>query len=252
MIGICKLCQNEKEVIRRSHLFPNFMYKGIADDKNRMHIISSKEPLKRKTAQTGAIDEYILCADCDNRILGQLERYANNAFYSKPYLTTSEGFEQLIPNPGVSIIVCTNLDYPRFKLFLESLLWRASISNHSMFADFNLSCEQEEQLRLSILNHQPLEETSFPCVMMTCETKNVLTDFVVVDPYKKGMVKFFINEFIYTFYWGESKLEDHTMTLTIKPDNTMVVLKVSKDTWVDIRKSIVAAAVKASKSNLSK
>lgn len=251
MIGICKLCHNEKDVIKRSHLFPNFMYKGIPDEKNRMYVLSSKDPKERKTVQTGAIDKYILCADCDNRILGQLERYANNSFFSKPYLTTSEGFVQLKPNTGVSIIACSNLDYSRFKLFLESLLWRASVSSHVMFTDFKLSGEQEEQLRQSLLNHQPLEETSFPCAVMTCEISDVLTDFVVVDPYKKGMVTFFISEFIYTFYWGKNRLEDHTMTLTIKPDNTMAIIKVSKDTWLDIRKTIITNAVEASKRKLS-
>ncbi|TCC88054.1 hypothetical protein EZ428_20235 [Pedobacter frigiditerrae] len=252
MEGKCKLCLKEKELIKRSHLFPNFMYKGIPDEKNRMYIFSSKDLTRRKTVQTGAIDEYILCADCDNRILGQLERYANNYFYSKSYLTTSEGFEQLTPNPGVNIIACTNLDYSRFKLFLISLLWRASVTTHSMFADFKLPCEQEDQLRQSILNNEPLLETSYPCVMMTCEASDVLTDFVAVDPYKKGMVKFFINEFIYTFYWGENRLDDHTLALAIKPDNTMAIIKVSKLIWVNIRRTIIEAAIEASKSNNSK
>jgi hypothetical protein len=120
MKGKCKLCQKDKELIKRSHLFPNFMYKGIADEKNRINIVSSERPMERKWAQTAAMDEFILCADCDNGILGKLERYANNSFYSKPYLTAGADFEQLTPNPGVNILVCKS----RKQGERSPLLWR--------------------------------------------------------------------------------------------------------------------------------
>jgi len=252
MKGICKLCQKDKELIKRSHLFPNFMYKGIADGKNRINIVSSERPLERKWAQTGAMDEFILCADCDNGILGKLERYANNSLYSKSYLNDSEDFEQLTPNPGVNIVACKRLDYSKFKLFLESLLWRASITSHPMFSNFKFSCDQEEELRVSILNQQPLGEASFPCVMMTCADAGVKTDIVAIDPSKKEMVKFYINGFTYTFYWGIGNTTIETVSMALRNNNTMVIVKLAKDDWNNIRKSLVGALRDASFPNLPK
>jgi len=250
MVGICKLCLQQRELIKRSHLFPNFMYSGIPDEKNRMYIISSEQPNARKTVQTGALEEYMLCSDCDNRIIGQLERYASNNLYRKDYLNNNDDFDQISPNPGVNIVVCKSLNYSNFKLFLETLLWRASISSHSMFKSFKLSDCQEEQLRDSIYRHDPLNEDVFPCVIMTSATKQVKTDFVVVDPTKDGLVKFYINEFVYTFYLSEDRIDQATVTMAIRNDNTMVIVKLEEVQWNEVRFSIITALKNASKPNL--
>jgi hypothetical protein len=86
---ICKLCLKTKELISRSHLFPNFMYNGIGDDKNRIFLVSSLRPFKQKVVQSGAYEEQILCAECDNSILGKLERYAYNNLYSLSFRVNS-------------------------------------------------------------------------------------------------------------------------------------------------------------------
>jgi len=252
MEGKCKLCHESKELIKRSHLFPNFMYNGIPDEKNRMIVVSSAKPLEKKQVQTGALDEHILCANCDNSVLGELERYASNIFYKKSYLQANEDFEQLTPNPNVNLIFCKKIDFSKFKLFLESLLWRASVTSHSMFEDFKLSDEQEEELRISILNHHPLNEASFPCVMMTCENEDVKTDFVGIDPNNKDMVKFYINQFTYTFYWGNDKINYETISMALRSDNTMIVVKLAENDWHKIRASIVDAFRTASVPNLPK
>ncbi|GGE39983.1 hypothetical protein EV200_107226 [Pedobacter psychrotolerans] len=110
-----------------------------------------------------------------------------------------------------------------------------------MFEEFKLSEEQEEELRLSVLKHSPLSEASFPCVMMTCVNVELETDFVGIDPGNNGMVKFYINEFTYTFYWGADKVNDETISMALRSDDTMVVVKLSEKDWQNIRTSIVKA-----------
>ena len=82
------------------------MYKGIGDEKNRMFEISSSDPLKKKTVQSGAYEEHILCADCDNNILSKLERYANNNLYSQSFRQENENFEQITNVHGINAIRC--------------------------------------------------------------------------------------------------------------------------------------------------
>lgn len=61
MIGICNLCLKEKELIKKSHITPEFMYKnsGIYDDKHRMLSFDKEDVLqnrKIKKEQKGVYD----------------------------------------------------------------------------------------------------------------------------------------------------------------------------------------------------
>lgn len=200
MTGICKLCQKEKELIKRSHIFPNFMYRGIPNAKGQINVINSDHPYQRKTAQSGAHEKFILCASCDNEVLGTLERYASNHLYHQPFLKDSKEFRQVLLKGDIGAIECCNIDYLQFKLFLLSLLWRASVSEEGLFINFKLSQEAEEFVRKAIYEQYVVNEAVFPCILLTCGSENVETDYVGVDATKPGLVKFYINEFAYTFY----------------------------------------------------
>src|SRR5690606_7650725 len=83
MIGPCRLCLEEKELIKRSHIIPNFMYKELVDHKNRMILMSLEAGQIERSGfrQSGEFDSDILCADCDNTRLGKLDRYASLVLY---------------------------------------------------------------------------------------------------------------------------------------------------------------------------
>lgn len=42
MIGRCKLCLGEKELCKKSHIIPDFMYQDIFDDKHRLLLVQSE------------------------------------------------------------------------------------------------------------------------------------------------------------------------------------------------------------------
>src|ERR1700739_2052625 len=107
MTGICQLCKKEKELIKRSHIWPNFMYTGMHDEKGRLYVINSQRPNNHHTVQPGAYQQYIFCATCDNEILGKLERYASNSLFRKPYLENNEDFEQITIPAGEVVIHCS-------------------------------------------------------------------------------------------------------------------------------------------------
>jgi hypothetical protein len=251
MIGNCKLCLLEKELINRSHLFPNFMYKGIGDEKNRMNVISSTEPERKVKVQSGAYEEHILCADCDNNILSKLERYANNNFYALPFKENNSNFKQVINQEGAQFIHCTNIDYNKFKLFLESLIWRASVSTHKLFQNFKLTSEQEEQLRNSILNSTPLDEDEFASEILTHQDdKESETDLVFINTTKPTKVSFFINQFIYLFHLDKNEVNDEIKEITLSKKNEMGVIKLPPEQWAKIRKSVFAGIAKQARKNL--
>lgn len=251
-MSICKLCLVEKELIKRSHLFPNFMYKGIGDDKNRMYVLSSSTPFQKKVVQSGAYEESILCADCDNNILSKLERYANNTFYSQPYRTNIENFEQITNVHGINAIRCKNIDYSTFKLFLQSLIWRASISTHDFFNNFKLTTEQEEQLRLSILKSAPLEKDDFACMLLTHQNdEEAKTDLVFINSEKTQKVSFFVNQFIYLFHLDKAVVDEAVLQITLTEKNEMGITKLPDGEWENLRASVINGVADLAKRNIA-
>ena len=70
----CALCLKEKDLIK-SHIFPEFLYKPMYDDKHNYLIVSTahnKEPIKRQKG----IYEKLMCEECDSGIIGKYEDYA--------------------------------------------------------------------------------------------------------------------------------------------------------------------------------
>jgi hypothetical protein len=251
MKGTCKLCLTKKDLIGRSHLFPNFMFKGIPDEKNRMNLISSAEPLAKRKVQSGAYEEYILCADCDNNNLSKLERYANNYLYSKPYRTNTANFEQVENGHGINSIRCKNIDYKGFKLFLESLIWRASISSHDFFKNFKLLADQEEQLRTSLLNLTPLAEDDFACIMLTHQDEEgVETDLIFLNITRPRKVSFFINQFTYLFHLDKGDVDNAVREITLTQKNEMSIVKLPTGAWASLRASVFHGVAEITKCNL--
>ncbi|WP_374950140.1 hypothetical protein [Mucilaginibacter sp.] len=246
MKGICRLCQQEKDLIRRSHIWPDFMYKGMYDDKGRLYVINSSEPAKHRTVQSGSYEQHIFCSDCDNVRIGQLERYASNNLYRKPYLEENAAFKQISVPGGIQVIHCEDLNYNQFKLFLLSLLWRASISTEAVFENFKLGEDEEEFLRASIYEKAVVDEMAFPCVLLTSGGAALDENFIAVDAFKTGLVKFYINAFVYTFYLAENKKDETTRQLAIGMDQKMGIMKVSIAQWNLIRNSIIEATIAAS------
>lgn len=249
-MGICKLCNEEKDLIKRSHIWPDFMYKGMEDDKGRFYVINSDNPYKHKTVQSGAYERGIFCAECDNVRLGKLERYASNNLFRKAYLVEGIEFKQVAIQGGLQVIHCENVDYVQFKLFLLSLLWRASISTEHLFENFKLSEGEEEFLRKSIYDQAVVAEETFPCILLTSTAADLDKNFIAIDPFNPDMVKFYINAFVYTFYLTDVKKDETTKVLSIGMDKKMGIMKISPAQWNKILESVIEGAVEASKKNL--
>lgn len=140
------------------------MYKDIFDEKHRLHEVEvTKEIiLKDKLRQTGGYEEQILCQTCDNKILGKLEAYARMALYGG----APKKLQTQVNDAGFTCTYCGDIDYSKFKLFLLSLLWRASISKLPIFKNVNLG-PHEDKIRQMIFHNNPDEPNKYPCVMMT-------------------------------------------------------------------------------------
>ena len=85
-MAICKLCLKDKQLIKKSHIIPNFMYREMLVDNNKIKFFSPSERIqgrgKIRKLHTGEYEGGILCAECDNEHLGDIyENYAARAIY---------------------------------------------------------------------------------------------------------------------------------------------------------------------------
>ncbi len=124
--GVCPLCGMSKEIIQ-SHIVPEGFYKPLYDGKHRaIHV--DKNTLDTKWIQKG-IREHLLCANCDNSILGTWDKYAIELW------SGLGGMPDTLPNGGIKL---TGVDYELFKLFHLSVLWRAAASSAVKWGKINL------------------------------------------------------------------------------------------------------------------
>ncbi len=160
---ICQLCLKEKELCKKSHIIPDFMYKEIYDDKHTIYKVDFEKYGKSSKVQSGEYESNILCSDCDNNIIGKLETYGSWVLYGpKNNLPKRNEKNQ----HSVTFSVCRGVDYTKFKLFLLSILWRASISSNQFFEYISLG-PHEETIRQMILNNDAKKDDDYPCWIST-------------------------------------------------------------------------------------
>jgi len=151
-LKVCRMCLKHRKLIR-AHIVPKGFYKPIMSKKGVV-ILSPTEKNFEQPTQSGIFDKNILCAECDAR-LGKLDEYGLSIFGKAP------GKADLIEGrllPGYDLH-CK--DVPKAQKFLLSVLWRASISEHSFFYITDLGEKYEEKIRLLLLCEEPVREEDF-------------------------------------------------------------------------------------------
>ncbi len=249
-MGICKLCMEQKELIRKSHIIPAFMYNGMFDENNKL----SFQPIREgaiekheiKRPSDGEYEGGLLCNECDNTLLGHyFEDYASKAMYGGR-LVASECplFQSCISQHNIEFIKCTRINYTKYKLFLLSVLWRASISNRSFFSEISLGQKHEEEIRRMIFNKDAGEVDKFPIFISSYLNHKDLPREIIIQPRKiqddqLKVFVFLINGYLYTFYVNEenASLPAYVTAETIKPNNELNIILYSRDNAINMLKA---------------
>lgn len=161
-MAVCQLCRREKKLIK-AHIIPKQLYRPI---KNSMMEGSSRgrslgvfypgQDRKTKQVQNGIYDPHILCAECDNHIIGPWDRYSQNLFLNAHSL----GHYDSSLGDRTKIYTIDDIDYGQLKLFCMSVLWRAAVSSDEFFSRVNKGA-WEPQLRAMLLARNPGGKNEF-------------------------------------------------------------------------------------------
>lgn len=181
----CGLCLQEKDLCR-SHIIPEFMYSGMYDDKGRMSMLSTKPGEKIRYRQKGAY-EPLLCSECE----GMLSKHEH---YSRKVLFAKDGRIEVTKYPnGVGL---KGINYERFRLFLLSILWRASVAADVFFEGIHLPSQIEETLRSMIMKSDAGEPEDFGCVFCINRQLEHITGDAVFYPYTLAREGYVVCRFI--------------------------------------------------------
>ena len=236
-MGICRLCRKEKKLIE-AHIIPKFMYSGMKDKENSFfevtYDLDNNESKKRKI-QKEDYDKNILCADCDNRILGGIyEGYAKNSMYGNNLdpKVAPKCINYRNPNGGTEYSICENIDYVKLKLFLLSILWRASITDRPLFKEVNLGIIHEERIRKMIYENIMPSELEYPIILTSfMRTKHNLKNLIgqpIRIKMKNGMngYVFLIDslQFVFAVNSLDHKTPDYFKLMTIKESGKLTIL----------------------------
>lgn len=220
---VCQLCLKDKILLKNSHIIPNFMYKGLFDKKHKIVSVNLFDYNDKKVYQTGFKDKDILCADCDNGVIGAYERYASNSIFGdhkKLNVEIYNGDAVVVP-----YIRFKNLDYNNLKLFFLSILWKSHLSINPFFKEIDLGKKYAEQVRQMLINRDGGAEDSFEVVLVKPETTSRITKSMVAPRCLKDKGNttyvFHINGIMYHFNVSNHNKMSMFNTSIIKRDGIM-------------------------------
>jgi len=248
-IGKCLLCHKKKELCKQSHIIPDFLNLSLTKtEKSQIFEIKSievKHPNQKrshfkKPIQTGSFSSDILCENCDNSIIGGLERYAYENFYQNSKLKNFSSPDFSLIWGDQKIAIAENIDYNKFKRFLLTILFRASISNHDAFNAVNLRSSDKEKIRKVIFDNNLKHIDEYGILVSTGinpESRNL--DAISVRG--KNPYSFYIKDMIYSFYKKNDLFHKAYNNVSLFKTNRVKILLISKDEWDDIKKRHVTA-----------
>ncbi len=184
----CALCLQDRALLN-SHIWSEFLYSEIYDEKHRAKMIDLSQMEPPKTIQKG-IREPLLCDECETQLSGY-ESYSARVLRSIPNVDHSQA--------GTTLEV-PDVDYHRFKLFQMSLLWRASVTTESMFSRVDLG-PYEEELRQLLTAGDPGSKDDFGCLMGTICRPNVLASFTRSPVKMRIQGRIAYNFLLFGFHW---------------------------------------------------
>ena len=216
-VGVCRLCGVYK-TLRKSHIIPEFIYQPMYDGKHRFFLMRPNDERSVKPLQKG-LAERMLCHGCE-QMLSRFERYASDVMTGNSYITISQTHDQ---------VRISGLDYALFKLFLLSILWRASVSSLEFFKLVSLG-PHEEKIRNMIIEERPGRPEEYGCIVTFSglNGEDISDTMFNPEPFRwagRRFCKFFFAGANWCFYCDSQPPTPHLRRLFLQSDGTYQGLK---------------------------
>jgi len=203
---ICKLCLEDKANLqKKSHIIPEFMYEELFDEHHKMYKFSFKDKRIVARPPTGEYDKNILCFNCDRKKIGDgLEDYAKKLYSGGLPRSKTLEIKNYKNQYGSVFTQISKLDYTKYKLFLLSILWRASVSKREYFKSVSLG-KYEDEVRGMIMDENPMTTEDYACMITTTRNDVEWSKQLFIEPTRfkeeRGSIyRFMIGGMLYLYF----------------------------------------------------
>ena len=223
----CSLCKEEKVLIKKSHLIPDFFFKTLYNEHSRLikfDVIQLLNGIKKESKPpTSTYEKFILCAKCDNEIIGQYETYyANTIFHGTDFE------KKVFPQPGkINHYEYQNLNYDFSNIFFLTLLWRANLSNRAGFNEVKLVPNIAESIRKQILSGKYDENSVRITALKLDENSNykrLVGQFKKIEDYYSIIIR----DLILFFHFGNDHMYAVSKNHNITKKGKWVIAEIPK------------------------
>lgn len=225
--GLCKLCEEEKDLVEQSHIIPNFFYKNTVIKEGKC-IIWDYTNNRHHTLQSGIFDKWILCSDCE-ALLNRNETYIKELYYGRDGKGSSGPKGVTIQKARINDVICkvaTGIDYHGYRMFMLGMLWRMSISSNPMFAHVKLGPKYEKHMQ-GVLRAEVHEIDSIGvCFVSELEGYKVLDQHILAPicirgDHDKGGYQYalLLGPFLHWFFISEHAMKPEAVRVCILQKN---------------------------------
>ncbi len=248
----CPLCHNNPADKKNSHIIPKFLGKPLFERTKHRHSLQVDKKGKTKKIQDIPKEDFLICEICEKRF-EVLETYFSKKLIGlRDYNNRKDKFE-ILKIGSNNILKCLDLDPFLFKLFYYSMIWRLSITSHSIFNNFQLPSEIELEIG-TFLNdnlfekHQELLQNfksiknypEFHLIAYKPEAGNkdfsgILTAFQMSDDH----YGIFMSDMILFFYLNNNKIDHLLELISNKGKGNVKFIIANSIQWRDISSAVV-------------
>ena len=248
----CNLCLSREADKPNSHIIPKFLAKRLFESTKPRHTIKIDRKGRNKKIQDTPKESYILCKSCERRLehletlIAKQVKSINNYSNLKDKFSIAEAGNNKTLN-------CLHINPTGFKLFVYSLVWRASISKLPEFDSFKLDKETQSDIRI-LLNDKLKSSHSelMTSINLQIETPNF--DYCVFKPivrneFSRGVfTSYKMNEHLFgiftvdfiIFFFAKSTNIDPAYRLVSNFQNEKVLIALTEiDGWKKLNELVV-------------
>ena len=220
-VGQCKLCGRTEKLVK-SHVVPKALHLDAQPESDVMTIYSQAIAHGQRSP-TGVFGRF-LCLNCEE-FFGPYDTYGVK--FVKSYKTGVNG----APLPGSFKYGFTvDIDYPKLKLWVMSMLWRADACDHGLFGRVNLGTKWRDILTSDILSETPGGVNNFS-VTASLFDEGEFGQLFMADPHRERF--YGVNYYRFYIYGGftffvkvdQRKQPAQLEPLSMSEDNQLVVVR---------------------------
>ena len=247
--ALCKLCLTNIADKKNSHIIPKFMCKGLFEATKPRHALAINRHGKGKKIQDTPKEDFILCTQCEKRIevLETLFAPIINDIHQYKKFPKKFTLFQLVTQ---QYIVCNDVHPTLFKLFIYSIIWRASISNLFEYLPFNLATRDEERIRnflnssitvdkseliqnLDAINNIPLYHS---CIIKPKEKSASSRGIFSICSMSDTAHILLLIDFAIFFYTDETSIGNVLINYSNKQNKKVIITLGETVPWLDLNK----------------